>query len=189
MKLPSQKILLKFGIQWPSHYNLFTLFRMGKIPVYTTKLTNTHPNIKPLGLVIGIDVERISLARSATDDLLTTFGGSSGIVRKKMNDLVAMAMKDLQKNIAEEFPEATAVYNAKLFFNTMDGKRRFAVNAVTFGAEIGVAIASDGEYTSLAKLAGNSVNGSNTTEYELVITGTAVIERKSKTRRSPRRRN
>lgn len=70
---------------------------MGKIPVYTTKLTNTHSNIKPLGLVIGIDVERISLARSATDDLLTTFGGSSGIVRKKMNDLVAMAMKDLQK--------------------------------------------------------------------------------------------
>jgi uncharacterized protein YbjQ (UPF0145 family) len=162
---------------------------MVNIPVYTTKLTNTNPNIKLLGLVIGTDIERVSFARSEADDLLTTFGGSSGIVRKKMNDLVAMAMKDLQKNIAEEFPEATAVYNAKLFFNTMDGKRRFAINALTLGAEIGVAIASDGEATSLAKLAGNSVNGSNTTEYELVITGTAVIEKKSKTRRSPRRRN
>jgi hypothetical protein len=61
---------------------------MVNIPVYTTKLTNTNPNIKLLGLVIGTDIERVSLARSEADDLLTTIGGSSGLMRKKMNDLI-----------------------------------------------------------------------------------------------------
>jgi hypothetical protein len=103
-------------------------------------------------------------------------------------------MKDLKKNIADEFPEATAVYNAKLFFNTIDGKSRFAVDAITLAAGIAVnGIRRKGlglldSYADL-KAAGLNDDTSGTQVFELAITGTAVIEKNSKTRRSPRRRN
>ena len=112
------------------------------VPIYTVKLMNRQDkDIIPLGTVIGNDSERISLIRRVGDDFMGIFGWSSGLMRKKMNDLIENAKQDLQKNIAEQFPNATAVYDIDFNFNT---------------------------------------NGSSTgskSSLDLVITGTAVIEK------------
>jgi hypothetical protein len=46
------------------------------------------------------------------------FGGSSGLMRKKMTDLITRAKKELRENTAEQFPNATAIYDAEFNFNT-----------------------------------------------------------------------
>lgn len=112
------------------------------IPIYTVKLMNRQDkDIIPLGTVIGNDSERISLIRRVGDDFMGIFGWSSGIMRKKMNDLIENAKHDLQKNVAEQFPDATAVYDVDFNFNT------------------------NGTYTG------------SKSSLDLVITGTAVIEK------------
>jgi uncharacterized protein YbjQ (UPF0145 family) len=112
------------------------------VPIYTVKLMNRQDkDIIPLGTVVGNDSERISLIRSVGDDFMGIFGWSSGIMRKKMNDLVENAKDDLQKNVAEQFPEATAVYDVDFNFNT-----------------------------------NGTISGSKSS-LDLVITGTAVIEK------------
>jgi len=86
------------------------------IPIFTTKF-NDQKNIHPLGTVVGTDRERISLVRDVGERFLSLFGFSSGLMRKKMDDLVENAKKDLQKHILKEYPEATAVYDADFNFN------------------------------------------------------------------------
>ena len=56
------------------------------IPIYTVKLMNTDPNLVPLGVVVGNDRQRVSLARQIADNFMSLIGGSSGLMRKKMND-------------------------------------------------------------------------------------------------------
>jgi uncharacterized protein YbjQ (UPF0145 family) len=86
---------------------------------------NTDPNLIPLGVVVGNDRERVSLLRKIGDDFMSLFGGSSGLMRKKMNDLIVRAKHELLKNVAEQFPTATAIYDAEFNFNT--GNRFFEV--------------------------------------------------------------
>jgi uncharacterized protein YbjQ (UPF0145 family) len=122
------------------------------IPIYTIKLMNRDATLIPLGVVVGNDRERVSFFRKMGDDFMSLFGGSSGLMRKKMNDLIKNAKSELQQNVRNQFPNATAVYDAEFNFNT--GNRYF----------------------------------------EVVITGTAVIEKdklpdytsRSSSRRSPR---
>lgn len=89
------------------------------VPVFTTKFTG-QKNILPLGTVVGNDRERISLVRDVGERFMSIFGFSSGLMRKKMDDLVENAKEDLQKHVAKEYPEATAVYDADFNFNTTD---------------------------------------------------------------------
>lgn len=86
---------------------------------------NMDPNLILLGVVVGNDRERVSFLRKIGDDFMSLFGGSSGLMRKKMNDLIVNAKQELLKNVAEQFPTATAVYNAEFNFNT--GNRFFEV--------------------------------------------------------------
>ena len=95
------------------------------VPIYTVKLMNTDSNLIPLGVVVGNDRERVSFLRKIGDDFMSLFGGSSGLMRKKMNDLIINAKHELNKNVAEQFPNATAVYDAEFNFNT--GNRYFEV--------------------------------------------------------------
>jgi uncharacterized protein YbjQ (UPF0145 family) len=89
------------------------------IPIYTTELINPDPKkYVVLGLVVGNDRERISLARHVGESFMGIFGWSSGLMRKKMNDLVENAKADLMKQVAQKFPNATAVYGADFNFNT-----------------------------------------------------------------------
>lgn len=76
--------------------------------------------LRPLGVVFGNDRERISLSRRMGDSFMGIFGWSSGIMRKKMNDLMQHAQDDLQQYIYERYPEATAVYDAEFNFHTDD---------------------------------------------------------------------
>jgi len=95
------------------------------VPIYTVKLMNTDSNLIPLGVVVGNDRERVSFLRKIGDDFMSLFGGSSGLMRKKMNDLIINAKHELDKNVAEQFTNATAVYDAEFNFNT--GNRYFEV--------------------------------------------------------------
>jgi uncharacterized protein YbjQ (UPF0145 family) len=87
------------------------------VPVLTTKLIG-QKNVLPLGTVVGNDRERISLVRNVGESFMTLFGWSSGLMRKKMDDLVENAKQDLQKNVLAQYPEATAVYDADFNFST-----------------------------------------------------------------------
>jgi len=112
------------------------------VPIYTVKLMNRQDkDIIILGTVVGNDSERISLIRRVGDSFMGIFGWSSGLMRKKMNDLIENAKQDLQKNVAEQFPNATAVYDVDFNFNT---------NGSSIGSK---------------------------SSLDLVITGTAVIEK------------
>ena len=161
------------------------------IPVYTTKLMNTHPNITPLGIIIGNNMERVSLPRALADDYSSFTGGRSGLMRKKMDDLVKNGLKDLQKNVAKEFPQATAIYNAEFHFNTMEGGNPDLIKA---GSSIIHSIINPGIITNMVNItssAETTVSQDNQTRnFELTIIGTAVIEKKkrSKTRRSSKRK-
>jgi len=163
---------------------------LAKIPVYTTKLFNTNKNIIPLGIVVGNSAERVSLGRAWLDDMASFGGGSSGLMRKKMDDLFKKAMRDLQQNTATEFPKATAIYNAEFHFNTMEGGNPSLIKS---GTAIVQNIMKKGIVANVAEVASNMET--NVTEYgqtrsfELAIVGTAVIERKSKTRRSSRKKS
>ena len=99
--------------------------RIESVPIYTVKLMNTDSNLIPLGVVVGNDRERVSFLRKIGDSFMSLFGGSSGLMRKKMNDLIVNAKYEIQKNVAEQFPNATAVYDAEFNFNT--GSRYFEV--------------------------------------------------------------
>jgi uncharacterized protein YbjQ (UPF0145 family) len=79
---------------------------------------NTDPNLVPLGVVVGNDRQRVSLARQIADNFMSLIGGSSGLMRKKMNDLITRAKKELRENTAEQFPNATAIYDTEFNFNT-----------------------------------------------------------------------
>lgn len=161
---------------------------LAKIPVYTIKLMNTTPNITPLGIVIGNDIERVSVGRAWLDDMASFTGGSSGLMRKKMDDLFKKAMLDLQQNTAKEFPQATAIYNAKFYFNTMEGGNPGLIKA---GSSMVQSIFTKGIVANTAELVSNVetkvTKDRQTRTFELAIIGTAVIERKSKTRRSRRK--
>lgn len=95
---------------------------MAPVPIYTIKLMNVQSKseLRPLGVVFGNDRERISLSRRMGDSFMGIFGWSSGIMRKKMNDLMQHAQDDLQQYIYERYPEATAVYDAEFNFHTDD---------------------------------------------------------------------
>jgi len=95
------------------------------IPIYTIKLMNRDATLIPLGVVVGNDRERVSFFRKLGDDFMSLFGGSSGLMRKKMNDLIVNAKRELQQNVRNQFPNATAVYDAEFNFNT--GNRYFEV--------------------------------------------------------------
>jgi len=95
------------------------------IPIYTIKLMNRDANLIPLGVVVGNDRERVSFFRKLGDDFMSLFGGSSGLMRKKMNDLITNAKAELMQNVRNQFPNATAVYDAEFNFNT--GNRYFEV--------------------------------------------------------------
>ena len=89
------------------------------IPIYTTELMNPDPKkYIVLGTVVGNDRERISLVRNVGESFMTMFGWSSGLMRKKMDDLVENAKADLMKQVAQKYPTATAVYGADFNFNT-----------------------------------------------------------------------
>jgi uncharacterized protein YbjQ (UPF0145 family) len=79
---------------------------------------NTDSNLVPLGVVVGNDRQRVSLFRQIGDNFMSLFGGSSGLMRKKMTDLITRAKKELRENTAEQFPNATAIYDAEFNFNT-----------------------------------------------------------------------
>jgi len=79
---------------------------------------NTDPNLVPLGVVVGNDRQRVSLFRQIGDNFMSLFGGSSGLMRKKMTDLITRAKKELRENTAEQFPNATAIYDTEFNFNT-----------------------------------------------------------------------
>jgi len=161
---------------------------VARIPVYTTKLFNTNKHITPLGVVIGNDIESISLGRAWLDDMASFTGGSSGLMRKKMNDLFKKAMRDLQRNTATEFPEATAIYNAEFHFNTMEGEDS---GLIKVGSAIVQNIIKKNIIHNVEELVSNAetnlIKHGQTRKFELAIVGTAVIERKSKTRRSRRK--
>jgi uncharacterized protein YbjQ (UPF0145 family) len=95
-----------------------------QVPIYTTHISN-HANTIPLGLVVGNDRERVSYLRHAVDNFLTLFGGSSGLMRKKMDDLIKNAKLDLYKNTWQQFPEATGIYDAH--FHVSNGTRHLEV--------------------------------------------------------------
>lgn len=169
---------------------------LGAIPVYTTKLTNTHPNITPLGVVVGNDLESVSLGRAWLDNMASFVGGQSGLMRKKMDDLFKKAMRDLQRNTAKEFPQATAIYNAEFHFNTMNGGNPSLIRA---GSSIILNIAAKGILQNGSNIISNAetqvTEDNQSRKFELAIIGTAVIEKKSaviekksKTRRSIRRK-
>jgi uncharacterized protein YbjQ (UPF0145 family) len=98
---------------------------MPEIPIFTVKLVNKDPNLVPLGVVVGSNRERVSFFRKLGDDFMSLFGGSSGLMRKKMNDLIHRAKSELLDNVKDQFPLATAVYDADFNFNT--GNRYFEV--------------------------------------------------------------
>jgi uncharacterized protein YbjQ (UPF0145 family) len=154
----------------------------GTLPVYTVKLTNTNPNIIPLGIVVGNDMENVSVARAVADDFMTTFGGSSGLMRKKMNDLVARTILELQKDTLRQYPRATAIYNAEFHFNSMEGGNpnlaktaANTVNRITRGHP-DLAFLSD---AAKATAVGEKIatQDGQTRKFELAIIGTAVIEK------------
>jgi len=154
----------------------------GTLPVYTVKLTNTNPNIIPLGMVVGNDMERVSVARAVADDFMTTFGGSSGLMRKKMNDLVARTILELQKDTLQQYPRATAIYNAEFHFNSMEGGNpnltKTAANTVSriTRGHPDLAFLSD---AAQAAAEGDKIatRDGETRMFELAIIGTAVIEK------------
>jgi len=94
------------------------------VPIYTTHITN-HANTIPLGLVVGNDRERISYLRHKIDSFLSLFGGSSGLMRKKMDDLITNAKFDLFKKTWQQFPEATGIYD--VHFHVNNGERYLEV--------------------------------------------------------------
>jgi uncharacterized protein YbjQ (UPF0145 family) len=168
----------------------FRMAYLAKIPVYTTKLFNTDKHISPLGLVVGYNMQSVSVGRAWLDDMASFLGGSSGLMRKKMDDLFKKAMRDLQKNTAIEFPKATAIYNAEFFFNTTEGGNP---GLAKLGSSMVQNIFKKGLIVNAAEFASNAetqvTEHDQSRGFELSIVGTAVIERKSKTRRSSRRKS
>jgi uncharacterized protein YbjQ (UPF0145 family) len=166
------------------------------ISIYTTELSNTHPNITPLGLVIATAVESVSLARAVGDDFMTIFGGSSGLMRTKMNKLIANAISNLKQYVAREFPRANAVYGVKFHFNTVDAGNPEITKA---GAKTIRTLTQHTPNLGILSKGANIVARANeqvardkqTRGFELVILGTAVIEKlpnQSKTRKNNRLR-
>jgi hypothetical protein len=91
------------------------------IPILTARLTSIPENEKyeELGTVIGYDRERISFLRRLGDSFMSFFGGSDGLIRKKVNDCIDNAKKDIRKKAVAEFgSDVTHIYQAEFNMST-----------------------------------------------------------------------
>ena len=85
------------------------------LPILTTRLWAIPADQKyeELGTIIGYDKERISYLRRLGDSFMSFFGGSDGLIRKKVDNCIDRAKADMRAKAIKEFgSDVTHIYQA-----------------------------------------------------------------------------
>ncbi len=88
------------------------------IPVFTTNVFNQNL-LQPVGAIFVQRVESVSVARDFMAGLGAIVGGQSKTMEKKMNDLTAAVLQELQTQTKAKYPNAVAIVGADIDFSVI----------------------------------------------------------------------
>jgi uncharacterized protein YbjQ (UPF0145 family) len=138
------------------------------IPVFTTNVFNQNL-LQPVGAIFVQRVESVSVARDFMAGLGAIVGGQSKTMEKKMNDLTAAVLQELQTQTKAKYPNAVAIVGVDVDFSVIGQTNDF--------------IAAQARGTVLVKRGASGQGGPVASSTPLAVGGRRRKARKTRRRR------